>query len=109
VKPWFNGKIDFAPPVPELKGAGFPLIGGRLDYIDDHEVAAIVYGRRRHVINLFVWPASGDSLSNRSVRHLDGYSLIRWNSGGLEYGVVSDISATELDAFRLAYTAAAVG
>lgn len=105
VKPWFNGKIDFAPPVPDLKDAGFPLIGGRLDYVDDRQVAAIVYGRRRHYINLFVRPAGGLSLSRGFSTRRDGYSLTRWTAGGLEFWAVSDIDAGDLAAFRQAYRA----
>lgn len=100
VKPWFNGKIDFAPPVPELADEGFPLVGGRLDYIDDHGVAAIVYRRRLHTINLFIRPAGTLSLPiGISTRH-EGYSLMRWTSGGLEYWAVSDIDPVELQIFR---------
>lgn len=105
VKPWFNGKIDFAPPVPDLRDAGFPLIGGRLDYIDDRPVAAIVYGRRRHYINLFVRPAAGLSLSRGFAERRDGYSLARWTAGGLEFWAVSDAGADDLEAFRQAYIA----
>ena len=100
VKPWFNGKIDFAPPVPELADEGFPLVGGRLDYIDDHGVAAIVYRRRLHTINVFVRPAGTLSLPiGISTRH-EGYSLVRWTKGGLEYWAVSDIDPDELQLFH---------
>lgn len=100
VKPWFNGKIDFAPPVPELADEGFPLVGGRLDYIDDHEVAAIIYRRRLHTINLFIRPAGTLSLPiGISTRH-EGYSLVRWTKGGLEYWAVSDIDPDELQLFH---------
>ncbi len=100
VKPWFNGKIDFAPPVPELADEGFPLVGGRLDYIDDHGVAAIVYRRRLHTINLFVLPAGTVPLPlGISTRH-EGYSLVRWTKGGLEYWAVSDIDPDELQLFQ---------
>jgi anti-sigma factor RsiW len=100
VKPWFNGKIDFAPPVPELASQGFPLVGGRLDYVDGHEVAAIVYKRRLHTINVFVQPAGTVSLPiGISTKH-DGYSLVRWTSGGLEFWAVSDIDLGELELFH---------
>lgn len=103
VKPWFNGKIDFAPPVPELADEGFPLVGGRLDYLDDHEVAAIVYRRRLHTINLFVRPAKTLSVPiGFSAKH-DGYNLIRWTSGGLEFWAVSDLDPRELELFRRLY------
>jgi anti-sigma factor RsiW len=104
VKPWFNGKVDFAPPVPELADEGFPLVGGRLDYIDDHGVAAVVYRRRLHTINLFVRPAGTLALPiGISTRH-EGYSLVRWTKGGLEYWAVSDIDPDELQLFRRAFT-----
>lgn len=105
VKPWFNGKVDFAPPVPELADQGFPLVGGRLDYIDDHEVAAIVYRRHLHVINLFVRPAHTLSLPGEVVTHHDGYNLVRWTRSGLEYWAVSDVETGDLKLFRQAYIA----
>jgi len=107
VKPWFNGKVDFAPPVPELAEEGFPLVGGRLDYIDDHEVAAIVYRRRLHYINLFVRPAKTLSLPTGITARHEGYSLTRWTAGGLEYWAVSDVDQADLALFRQAYTARA--
>jgi len=108
VKPWFNGKVDFAPPVPELADEGFPLVGGRLDYIDDHEVAAIVYRRRLHVINLFVRPARTLSLPGGVVARHEGYSLVRWTAGGLEYWAVSDVDTGDLKLFRQLYISRAM-
>ena len=107
VKPWFNGKVDFAPPVPELADEGFPLVGGRLDYIDDHEIAAIVYRRRLHVINLFVRPAHTLSLPGGVVMRHEGYSLARWTEGGLEYWAVSDVDPADLKLFRHVYVSRA--
>lgn len=106
VRPWFNGKIDFAPPVPELAAQGFPLAGGRLDYLDGRTVPAIVYRRRLHCINLFVWPAKNSG--ERQVQK-DGYSLDEWSQRGLRYAAVSDISATELRQFRQAFAGATGG
>jgi anti-sigma factor RsiW len=107
VKPWFNGKIDFAPPVPELASQGFPLVGGRLDYLDGREVAAIVYKRRLHTINLFVRPAGALSLPVDIANRREGYSLVRWTSGGLEFWAVSDIDLGDLELFRRTFTAQA--
>jgi anti-sigma factor RsiW len=105
VKPWFNGKLDFAPPVVELAVDGFPLAGGRLDYIDDRVVAALVYRRNRHVINVFAWPATG--VVHPATAHADGYALLRWAQDGLQFWAVSDIDATELATFRDAFEARA--
>jgi anti-sigma factor RsiW len=103
VKPWFNGKIDFAPPVVDLADQGFPLVGGRVDYLEGRVVAALVYRRNRHVINLFVRPApSGPRLPAPGGAH-DGYSLVRWTEGGLEFWAVSDVEARDLAAFRQAF------
>ncbi len=101
VKPWFNGKIDFSPPVPELAAQGFPLICGRLDYIGGRNVAAIVYRRRLHTINLFVWPAPGPDRTMAT----DGYSVTEWSRGGLRFVAVSDIGASDLNAFKAAFIA----
>jgi anti-sigma factor RsiW len=106
VKPWFNGRIDFAPPVPELAAQGFPLVGGRMDYIEDKPVAAIVYKRALHTINLFVRPAAGLSLGGAVTTRHKGYSLVRWTSGGLEYWAVSDVDPDDLQVFRQAYQGA---
>ena len=106
VRPWFNGKIDFAPPVPELAAQGFPLAGGRLDYLDGRTVPAIVYKRRLHSINLFVWP--GPEKRERQVQKA-GYSIEEWSARGLNYAAVSDISPADLDQFRNAFLAATRG
>ena len=100
VKPWFNGKIDFAPPVPELASQGFPLAGGRLDSIDGRTVAAIVYHRRLHTVNLFVWPAK-PAAERTSVD--DGFELAEWSDGGLRFAAVSDIPPQELQQFERAF------
>jgi anti-sigma factor RsiW len=99
VKPWFNGRLDVAPPVVDLTAQGFTLIGGRLDYIDGKAVASIVYRRRTHVINLFV--AQGRSLRSSAgeARHDAGFNIERWSRRGLEFFAVSDINADELQEF----------
>jgi len=102
VKPWFNGRIDFAPPVPELADSGFPLAGGRLDSIDGKTVAAIVYHRRLHTVNLYVWPAK-DSAERSFVK--DGFAVTEWGRNGLRYAAVSDIPAAELEQFRKLFVA----
>ena len=98
VKPWFHGKLDFAPPVEDYAAKGFPLIGGRLDYLDRRSVAALVYRHAQHPINLFIFPADGpDRAPRASVEN--GYNLVRWRSGGLEFWAVSDLEAGELGDF----------
>jgi anti-sigma factor RsiW len=102
VKPWFNGKIDFAPPVVDLAAQGFPLAGGRLDYLHGRSVAALVFRRRQHVINLFVWPSKpGETLASHASQ--GGYSIAYWTHGGLEFWAVSDIDGAELERFAAAY------
>jgi anti-sigma factor RsiW len=100
VKPWFNGRIDFSPPVVELAPQGFPLVGGRLDYVEGKVVPALVYRRRLHTINLFIRPAGRLPATDRTVRRRDGYSLVRWTRGGLEFWAVSDVEPADLEAFR---------
>jgi len=103
VKPWFAGKTDIAPAVVDLSQRGFPLLGGRLDYVDGHSAATLVYGRRLHTINLFVW-RSGEGEPAGGSFAVRGYSLLHWTSGGLSYWAVSDAAPSELEAFREAYT-----
>jgi anti-sigma factor RsiW len=95
VKPWFDGKIEFAPPVIDLSGDGFPLIGGRLDYLQQGKVAALIYGRNKHIINLFIWP--GEASPQTDVEH--GYNLIRFTCKGMVCWAVSDLNAGELQQF----------
>lgn len=98
VKPWFRGKIDFSPSVVDLKSEGFPLVGGRLDYVDHRPVAAIVYQRGKHVINLFVWPTGKGDSPAESSQH-NGYNLVTWTRGGLKYAAVSDVNEQDLSHF----------
>ncbi len=98
VKPWFAGKIDFAPVVKDLASDGFPLTGGRLDYLDGRPVAALLYKRHQHTINLFLWPvASSDS--GLQTFSLKGYNVIHWIRSGMNYWVVSDLNLAELTEF----------
>ena len=94
VKPWFAGKVTFSPNVTDFTDKGFILKGGRLDYMDNQSVAALVYQRRGHIINVFIYPSS-ENLRPRS-EQLRGYNLIRWAGSGMEYWVVSDLNASEL-------------
>lgn len=97
VKPWFDGKIDFAPPVRDLAADGFPLEGGRLDVVSGRSVAVVVYARRKHVINVFSWPATKEDAAPSSGSHL-GYGWVRWRKDGMESIAVSDVSGADLAA-----------
>jgi len=100
VKPWFNGKLDFAPPVVDLTSDGFPLLGGRLDYVDQRTVAALVYRHRQHIINLFLWPTDGGAGNGGvAATSLQGYHVIHWSGGGMTYWAVSDLNPEDLKAF----------
>jgi len=95
VKPWFNGKLDFAPNVNDFAAEGFPLVGGRLDYLDGRAIAALVYRRHKHLINVFVWPAA-NAAREKSEERLRGYSIINREAKGLRYCLVSDLNQQEL-------------
>jgi anti-sigma factor RsiW len=99
VKPWLDARLDFAPPVVDLANAGFPLIGGRLDYLDQRQVAALIYQRRKHFINLFVWPAADASRTTKEISH-QGYQLLHWVDSDFNYWAVSDVSANDLQTFK---------
>lgn len=103
VKPWFAGKTDIAPPVVDLSDKGFPLLGGRLDYVDGHSAAVLIYGRRLHKINVFVWRTTSGEPRDGSFE-VRGHSLLHWTNAGLTYWAVSDAAEPELEAFRDAYT-----
>ncbi len=95
VKPWFDGRIDFAPPVHDFVSDGFPLQGGRLDVVRGKTVAVLVYGRRKHIINVFIWPTSERDTSPQQGSQL-GYNWIDWRRGGMELVAISDVSAPDL-------------
>ncbi|HEU0060310.1 MAG TPA: anti-sigma factor [Hyphomicrobiaceae bacterium] len=96
VKPWFNGRVEFAPTVKDLTAEGFPLIGGRLDFVDNRRIATLVYKRRRHVINVFMWPADGQNPKPPVSSMLQGYNTVTWTAGGITFWAVSDLNAKEL-------------
>lgn len=109
-KPWFNRKVDFPPPVYDLARQDFCLLGGRVEYLDRRQVAALMYQRREHVINLFIWPAAENHeprpagsqakpLFPISARTSRGYNLVHWTQGGMDFWAVSDLNAWELNEF----------
>ena len=98
VKPWFAGKLDFSPPVVDLAPQGYALIGGRLDYLNQRPVAAMVYQHRKHILNLYVWPAAASDAAPRASSR-QGFQLLRWRQDGMQYSAVSDMNAAELGEF----------
>ena len=94
VKPWFDGKIDFAPPVKDFADQGFRLIGGRMDYVGNRSVAALVYQHQQHFINLYIWPSQQTYSSNPS--SLQGYNIVNWTKDGMVFWAVSDLNRAEL-------------
>jgi len=107
VKPWLSGKLDFSPPVTDLTGAGFPLVGGRVDYVEHRPVAALVYRHREHVINVFVWPERNAARTvptpSASQR---GYNVVHWTDNGLAFWAISDLNAAEMKTFAETYAGA---
>jgi mycothiol system anti-sigma-R factor len=105
VKPWLDAKLDFAPPVVDLASEGFPLIGGRLDYLDNRPVAALVYQRRKHFINVFVWPGEAAAARPAMAMSHQGYQLLHWADPDFNYWAVSDVSANDLQSFKQQFAA----
>jgi anti-sigma factor RsiW len=99
VKPWFDGRIDFSPPVRDFVAEGFPLKGGRLDYLDGRPVAALVYQRDKHIIDLYVWPAGGATPHVASDTAIQGYNVAHWTADGMDFWAVSDVERGQLDDF----------
>jgi anti-sigma factor RsiW len=99
VRPWFNGKLDVAPPVFDLSAQGFTLVGGRLDYVDARPIGAVVYRHRLHVINLFVTQTAGTEQRAATMRTFQGFNIRSWSEGGLNFWAVSDLAADDLAEF----------
>ncbi|MDB6066688.1 MAG: putative anti-sigma factor [Pedosphaera sp.] len=108
VKPWFNGKLDFSPPVKDLASQGFPLIGGRLDYLDGRGVAALVFQRQKHQINLFIWPTTDMNRQPTPHAPIKGYNVIHWSDANMTFWAVSDLNEKELMEFAQNFSSAKV-
>jgi len=106
VKPWLSARLDFSPPVTDLAGAGYPLAGGRLDYLDNRPVAALVYQYRQHVINLFVWPDEKAGRASPRALSKHGYNVLHWTDAGMTFWAISDVNPAELRSFAEAYASA---
>ena len=109
VKPWLDAKLDFAAPVLDLSNDGFPLIGGRLDYLDNHSAAALVYQRRKHFVNLFIWPTTPADSKGEATVVRQGYHLVHWNDGDFTYWAVSDVNISDLQHFKQLFEQQKVG
>ena len=96
VKPWYAGRLDFSPPVTDYAAEGFPLIGGRVDYVDGRSVAALVYQHHKHVVDAFIWPSAGSSPKAPAVLAQRGYNLVHWTRDGMTYWLASDLETPEL-------------
>ena len=101
VKPWFQGRLDYAPPVYDLADDGFPLTGGRIEHVNGGAVAALAYSHKRHVVDLFVWPSDTKAGPARTVRK--GFNVVHWSDGTMQFWVVSDADHAELDRFTQAW------
>lgn len=97
VKPWFVGRLSYSPPVVDFAADGFPLVGGRLDVVDGRVVAALVYARRQHVVNVFVWPAEGTGDTAAALSSDRGYARLRWTHAGMEYWAISDVALADVE------------
>ena len=102
VKPWFNGKIDFSPEVKDFAPQGFPLVGGRLEYADHRTVAALIYRRRQHIVNVFTWPSASSEAMASPVAY-DGFNVVHWSDNAMTYWAVSDLDPGELQQFKELY------
>jgi anti-sigma factor RsiW len=100
VRPWFSGKVEFAPPVKDLTAEGFPLVGGRLDFVDGHRVATLVYRHGLHTISVFVWPESSTSARPPGLEQMDGLNVLSWTKDGMVWWAVSDMEPAELKEMR---------
>ncbi len=96
VKPWFSGKLDFSPRVMDLTEQGFPLVGGRLDYLASRPVTALVYRRRQHLINVFIWPQNQHDIQTEYHTTRNGFNLLAFSSQGMNYWIISDLNNNEL-------------
>jgi anti-sigma factor (TIGR02949 family) len=105
VKPWFNGRLDISPPVTDLATDGFPLIGGRLDYVDGHPAAVLVYQYNKHIINLFIWHEEPGSFVLNQESTIQGYNMLHWQHDGLQFWAVSDVNSSKLGEFEQTYAA----
>lgn len=103
VKPWFDGKLDFSPEVQDFADQGFPLQGGRLDVVRGRAIAALVYGRRKHLVNIFIWPTTEQDASSREGSR-QGYQWIHWRKGGMEFCAVSDAAPSDLEQLQRLFT-----
>jgi anti-sigma factor RsiW len=97
VKPWFGGKLDYSPPARDLTEQGFRLVGGRLDYLENRPVAALVYQRKQHFINLFVWPANRSAIKQEGPFTIQGYNVIHWTDSDMTYWLISELNLSELN------------
>jgi len=108
VKPWFQGRLDYAPPVFDLAAQGFPLMGGRVEHVRGSDVATLAYARNRHVIDVFVWPSVDGSAPVRSVNSVHrGFNVLHWSDGSMQYWAVSDLESAEMQRFAQAWAAQA--
>ena len=106
VKPWLSSKLDFSPPVTDLTTAGFPLVGGRLDYLDHRPVAALVYRHRQHLINVYIWPDSkSDTTTPGPATSKQGYNLLHWHDRGMTFWAISDLNPADIGTFAQTLTA----